>query len=254
MILLGWRTREDGAIVTWDLPSGPEKLIMLPADQRQAFDAGEAHYRELNEAAERKHGLPRGWLPAMQRQESGFNARAYRVERKKDGTPIYDKHGRLLTGVGLMQITNGELKGMHTDEELFDPSLNIEIGARYIAFLMSKYGDDFPTIAAAYNAGSPRKPEPGHENPWDLHQTAGHVSNEVAALNYFLAREQLHQEQELVYLEEVAVSREFDLRPDVTTLPPPHPDPLDEAPPTPRNDVPGLREAITLPDVRKRES
>jgi len=60
--------------------------------------------------------------------------------------------------------------------------------AKYMAELVKRYGADFPKISAAYNAGSVRAPLRGFENPWGMMSTAGHVTAEVSALNYFLLR------------------------------------------------------------------
>ncbi|MES2359966.1 MAG: transglycosylase SLT domain-containing protein [Gemmatimonadota bacterium] len=185
---------------------------MLAPERRQAFDVGEAKFHDLNTVAEQKYSLPEGWLAAMEWQESGFNPRAYRIERQRreDGVmvPIVSPDGRPLTGVGLLQITNPGLKGRLTDAALFDPATNIDVGARYVAFLRDKYGDDFPKVSAAYNAGSVR-PDAG--NPWNMHQYGAHVSSEVSALNYYIERRNEQHQHELVYLADTATAERFDL-------------------------------------------
>jgi hypothetical protein len=126
------------------------------------------------------------WLIAMAYQESGFNERAVNPEVKVG--PEDD-------GVGLFQIThpslkgrklvNGRWEGGYTDEQLKDPQLNTTIAARYILDLTKRYGNNFPKISAAFNAGSVR---PSDKNPWGMHCTGNHITYEVAALNYTILR------------------------------------------------------------------
>lgn len=130
-------------------------------------------------------GIPPGWLLAMVWRESGGNPRAYRLERNKDGSPRVVK-GRLLTGIGLLQITHPDLKRGLTDEALYDPETNLLCGARYIVDLIARFGRDFPVIAAAFNSGGRYETD---ANPWGMKQTEGHVSAEVSALNYYLLRD-----------------------------------------------------------------
>lgn len=195
-------------------PAIVERAPMLAVELRAGFDLSRERWGALCDAAAARWAIPHGWLDAHIWRESGGNPRAFRQERRLDGSPIFDAHGRPLTGVGLMQPTHPSVKGGLTDEQLFDPSTNIEVGARYMASLIKKYGSDFPTVSAAYNAGSPR-PDPS--NPWNMHQTAGHVSSEVSALNYLIAREKTIHEHEFAYLASVASSQFIDLRPDVLT-------------------------------------
>lgn len=120
-------------------------------------------------------GLPRGWLLAMIWRESGGNPRAFR--REPNGW----------TGVGLLQPTSPGVKRGLSDEALYDPETNLLCGARYVVELVERYGPDFPKIAAAYNHGHVEHSE---RNPWGMVQTEGHVSSEVAALNYYLLRDE----------------------------------------------------------------
>jgi hypothetical protein len=120
-----------------------------------------------------KHGLSEDGILAMIKQESDGRPKAYRLE--KSGA----------TGIGLLQITDPGLKGHHTDEQLYDPRLNIEIGTAYAAELARRYHTadglpDWPRVFAAFNAGSAR-PDP--KSPWNLMCTGPHVDNEVRFLN-----------------------------------------------------------------------
>lgn len=197
-------------IVVWDLgpPTGAEVAPMLSEVLRSGLDKVEERWGDLCREIGGRHQLPDGWLQAMIWRESAGNPRAFRQERNQDGTARYVA-GRLLTGVGLMQITSPALKKSRTDTELFDPALNIELGARYVAELASRPDcrgkdgvPDFARIAAAFNAGSVRD---SSRNRWGMVQTTGHVDAEVAAYNYWLARRMQETQREAA----LAIAHQF---------------------------------------------
>ena len=164
------------------------------------------------------YGLPDGWLQAMIFQESRGNPNA----RNSEGTPKDPKDD----GIGLLQITHPSLKGRRrfefdgktrwvgglSDEDLFVPAKNLEIGAKYVLEQYKRYGNDFPRVAAAFNSGSARAPADGvHENPWWLHSTGNHVTMEVAALNYWISKYKMTGHSKPVELIDlVALAREAD--------------------------------------------
>lgn len=159
---------------------------MLPAEEWKSIEAGEAKYGELCRTAGQRNQLPDGWCQAMIKRESNFDERAFRQERNSDGTPRV-VNGRLLTGIGLMQITDPGLKGRYTDEELYAPSLNIEVGCRYLGYLASRADvrgpdgkADFARLSAAFNHGHV---EDTSANRWGMVSTGNHVDYEVRALN-----------------------------------------------------------------------
>lgn len=149
--------------------------MLLPLDQHLAFEAVEHKWGDLCRQIATPMEIPDGWLQAMIYRESGGNAKARNREKTPDD-PADD-------GIGLLQITSQALKRGFTDEQLFDPATNIRVGAKYVAFLGAIYKWDFASVAAAFNAGSVR---PSSQNRWGMVMTAGHVSSEVAAYNYFL--------------------------------------------------------------------
>jgi soluble lytic murein transglycosylase-like protein len=178
-------------ILVWDLgpPLGAEVAPMLSPSLQSGMDLVETKWGDLCREIGARHQLPDGWLQAMIWRESAGNPRAFRQEKNADGTNRM-VNGRSLTGVGLMQITSPALKGRRTDAELFDPGINIELGAGYISSLASrpdtKGADgkpDFARISAAFNAGSVRD---SSRNRWGFVQTTGHVDAEVSAYNYWL--------------------------------------------------------------------
>jgi soluble lytic murein transglycosylase-like protein len=98
----------------------------------------------LVEKASLKYGIPREILMAIISVESGFNPRAY--NKNKDGTE--DR--------GLMQVNyqhNLSLMkeyGITDPEQLYDPELNIEIGARILYENYKRFGNWVMAIKA-YN-------------------------------------------------------------------------------------------------------
>ncbi len=90
--------------------------------------------------ASRKYNLPVPLLVAMARGESGFD-------------PDARSHKECL---GLMQIkwpgTANDL-GIMRREDLFNPALNIDAGARYLSWLLGEFDGDLFLAIAAYNYG-----------------------------------------------------------------------------------------------------
>ncbi len=186
-----WRTDSDGRI--WRrMGEGPEECPVLGEDARAKVEAGIARWSDPFRAW--GMGVRWEWLIAMAYQESAFNPHA----RNREGTDDPDNDG-----VGLFQITHPSLKGRkllaqldgskkwvggYTDEQLMEPQLNTTIACRHLLELIRKYGPNFPSVSAAFNAGSVRPPGPAHENPWGMHMTQGHVESEVRCLNYVIGR------------------------------------------------------------------
>jgi hypothetical protein len=185
----GWRTRSDGAIEVTKADGTAFVPILTSAKDIALCDHGIARWSDPFRVW--GLGVRWEWLIAMAYQESRFNPNAINPEVKAG--PEDD-------GVGLFQITHPSLKGRrqekkldgtpywtggYTDEQLKDPQLNTTIASRYILDLMRRYGNNFPKISAAFNAGSVR---PSDKNPWGMHCTGAHITYEVAALNYTILR------------------------------------------------------------------
>ena len=104
-----------------------------------------AKYEPLIRAAATRHGLDPQLVKAVVAVESGFEPRA-----------ISEKGA-----VGLMQVlpATGERYGVRADkkrsvdEKLTDPTLNLEIGTRYLADLRKMFASRPDLALAAYNAG-----------------------------------------------------------------------------------------------------
>lgn len=95
-------------------------------------------------ALEATHGLPKGLVFAIMRQESAFDPGAESAVGAR----------------GLMQLmpytaerVAAELGTRVTEAELERPAKNLELGARYLARLLGEMGGSLPLAVASYNAG-----------------------------------------------------------------------------------------------------
>lgn len=140
-IMITYRTLDDGTVETaqpdgtWVTPWPSDAEISL-------FEKQTIQWLPLVESAAATYGLPFALVPgilAIIYAESGGRA---------DIGPSFDG------GVGLMAITAASLKTGHTDQELKDPALNIDIGVgKMIAKEYAIMGLDLPQIASGYNGG-----------------------------------------------------------------------------------------------------
>jgi soluble lytic murein transglycosylase-like protein len=104
---------------------------------------GEFQWRDCFQRAAASYGISEALLLAIASGESGF-----------DPAARSDKNA-----VGLMQIrwpqTSRHL-GIHREADLYDPCTNVSAGARYLAELTARYGNDLHRAVAAYNYGPGR--------------------------------------------------------------------------------------------------
>jgi soluble lytic murein transglycosylase-like protein len=119
------------------------------------------------------HQVPASWIRAVIEVESNWNPRAYNGSDPGGGA------------YGLMQILGSTARGLGYDgdfQNLFEPALNIDLGAQLLAELRGRFGDDFRRVYSAYNSGRP-----------DLWQTstqvAANVSKAMAALSNWIESE-----------------------------------------------------------------
>lgn len=217
-----WRTTLEGMVVIAEPPAYvDERAPVLDFAGSLKMAAIERDWGSLCRETGQEYQVPDGWLQAMIYRESGGDRSAYRVERDRQGKPI-SVAGRLLTGIGLMQITHPALKRGLTDAEVFVPSVNLKIAANYISNLIERYGKDFPKIAAAYNSGSVKESD---QNPWGMHSTGAHITVEVQALNTWIKQRSdllgLTVPRTLFDLTQIAREADEAARSDTIPCPPP---------------------------------
>lgn len=113
-------------------------------DEKPAF---RFQYESCFRRAANQNNLPLPLLLAIARGESDFNPRA--VSKAN--------------AIGIMQIlwpaTANEL-GIRRKSDLYKPCTNIRAGAKYLKFLVDRYGGDYHLALAAYNYG-PGRIKPG---------------------------------------------------------------------------------------------
>lgn len=118
-------------------------LVLSPQDRTAAGDrydfqllAKATQYDSIIEHAARSSSVEPNLLRAVIVVESGFNSRA--VSRRG--------------AVGLMQLMPATASRFGVSNP-FDARQNVHAGARYLKFLMDRFGHDVRLALAAYNAG-----------------------------------------------------------------------------------------------------
>jgi soluble lytic murein transglycosylase-like protein len=118
-------------------------LVLSPEDRTQSgerYSAGmlarAAQYDAIIERAASSAAVEPNLLRAVIVVESGFNSRAV------------SKRG----AVGLMQLMPATASRFGVSNP-YDPQENIHAGARYLKFLMNRFGQNVRLALAAYNAG-----------------------------------------------------------------------------------------------------
>jgi hypothetical protein len=144
----GSRPRARGIADIPVLVSTPQVAFPQPvfdAENAMALEARLARWDRLIDEAAKRFNVPRDWIVAVMRQESGG-----RTVLQGD-VPITSVTGAM----GLMQVMPDTYRDMRLDFRLgrdaYDPHDNVMAGAAYIRFLNGKYG--YPALFAAYNDG-----------------------------------------------------------------------------------------------------
>lgn len=101
-------------------------------------------YSEYVEKYAKEYNIDKYMVYAIIKAESNFN------ENAKSSSDA----------IGLMQImettaieTANKMKLEVTEEDLFKPDLNINIGLKYFTYLLNQYNNNYPLAIIAYNAG-----------------------------------------------------------------------------------------------------
>lgn len=123
---------------------------------------GDRKLDALIAAAAAKYGLDQRLIFAVMRQESGFNPRAISPKGAS----------------GLMQLMPATARRFGV-QNIFDPSQNIEAGARYLRFLLDTFNGDLELALAGYNAGENTVARYGNRIP-PYRETVDYVRRIVA--------------------------------------------------------------------------
>ncbi len=130
-------------------------LVLSPQDMTQSgqhYDsmllARATQYDSIIEKAAVSEAVEANLLRAVIVVESGFNSRAV------------SKRG----AVGLMQLMPDTATRFGVSNR-FDPKQNVHAGARYLKFLINRFGQDIRLALAAYNAGEEAVDRSGGQIP-----------------------------------------------------------------------------------------
>ena len=136
-----------------------ERFLQSPAEP--VAGAAFPHADCFERAAER-HGIPQALLLAVARGESNFDPLAVSAA----------------DAYGLMQIrwpTTAQHLGITRKSALFEPCTNVDAGARYLAELLARYGNNLHRALSAYNYGPGRIPQHGGVIPQGAVWYSGYI-------------------------------------------------------------------------------
>ncbi len=135
------------------------------------------------DAAARRSALPGSWLYAVLRTESLYDPRAVSGAGALGLVQLkLDTARQVAKGAGLARPSR---------DDLFQPALNLALGARYLATLHERFGQRLPLTLAAYNAGPDKLREWLPSRPVDgdiwvenipFNETRGYVQRGLASL------------------------------------------------------------------------
>jgi soluble lytic murein transglycosylase-like protein len=141
------------------------------AAQLRLYDAASSSQTSLTLAPQPDDGLqsrPTRPLNASQRRVLALAPRVAAVARTYDIDPLllhaiahvesrHDPRARSAAGaLGLLQVMPATARRFGVDDApgaLYDPAVNLEVGAAYLKSLQARFGNDLSLVLAAYNAG-----------------------------------------------------------------------------------------------------
>nr|WP_053986351.1 lytic transglycosylase domain-containing protein [Holtiella tumoricola] len=103
-------------------------------------------YKEVVDTYSTRYGVDPLFVYSVMKAESGFEPKALSRSGAKGLMQIMNK-------TGSWGATECEIP-YYSNDKLFDPEINIQIGCWYLAKLMNQYEGDQNLVLAAYNAGS----------------------------------------------------------------------------------------------------
>lgn len=159
------RAFTDQSSLGWDVYYDNYSGVYISSDERisaiSLLDEKESNYNKglANYIMSRNREISLGWALTLvfifkhEAEITGVDELLLMAMAQKESTFIYDIVGR--NGpVGIMQIMPKTAAGFGiTPEELLDPHVNIEFGAKYIKSKLDQYGSDVTVALSAYNQG-----------------------------------------------------------------------------------------------------
>lgn len=129
--------------------------FMMTRNKSLSYDKA-AEYAKYIKASAAQHEIDEIWIMAMLWQESW-----------------YDENCEYKGAIGLMQImeSTGRAMGL-TRQQLFDPQISIEFGAKYLRDQMNAFDNDLNLATLAYNQG-PIRVKKGTYKTWYLEDVKG---------------------------------------------------------------------------------
>ncbi len=115
----------------------PPRASTLGTYGQLSWPAGATGVVQLAAAAARAYAVPQALLLAVMHAESAFNPQAR--------SPV--------GAIGLMQVMPATGRRYGVERNLIEPSINIDVGARYLRDLLDLFGGSRELALAAYNAG-----------------------------------------------------------------------------------------------------
>ena len=149
------------AIPVSDLPASVGVRYDAPRVWRRAATRGTAPRVDAIAQVSRRYRIDPLLLDAIVSRESGYRPGA--ISHKG--------------ALGLMQVMPGTARGLgiaDPDQMIADPLLGLSAGASYLKRLQGRFGNDVPTVLAAYNAGPGAVQRYGGAVPYA--ETRGYVS------------------------------------------------------------------------------
>ncbi len=143
---------EQGIAIYLAQDMGKTMLAIRSATKSGQLDHLEARFpiKYANDFRWASHltGIPVSVLVAFARQESVFEARAHSSAGARGVMQMLPSTARLAARRAGMRSP--------TAEDLYKPTINIPLGSQHIAWLLRRYDQVLPFVAAAYNAGEGR--------------------------------------------------------------------------------------------------
>lgn len=174
---------------TWEVqtqnPDGTWVTPILNAYEQAVFDKNMPQWDPLVIESEKRTGVP--W--------NHTKGTIFGESKGISHIVGHDPGGSL--GLGLMQITAQGLKKGHSDAEVMEPELNIQLGTDFMASNIARLGGipDLPQMASMFNCGpAAHGAKPMASGPWGFceftNAKGGHpyISEVVAASNYALLK------------------------------------------------------------------